>query len=164
MPVWQSSIPGPRGAASPVAYGEIEAFGHGAIGPSEIFVAARSPAVAVSLRSHPRRHSMARHDVVRWLLVVLVLTPPGVAGADIAAVARCQKRFAREGARFAQRVIKAELDCSLAGSECQVECEEGVFGPPCSSNPPPCCDPDDTGSNAEFASCMTDAAAECDQQ
>jgi hypothetical protein len=106
---------------------------------------------------------MARHDVVRLLVAVLVLTP-GVAAADILAVARCQRRFAREGARFAQRVIKAELACSLAGSECQVQCEAGVFGPPCSSNPPPCCDPDDTGSNATFAACMADAAAECDQQ
>lgn len=106
---------------------------------------------------------MVRHDVDK-LLIVVVLVLPALASADIAAVARCQRRFAREGARFAQRVIKAELDCTLAVSECQVECETGVFGPPCSSNPPPCCDPDDTGSNAAFAACMADAADTCDAQ
>jgi len=81
--------------------------------------------------------------------------------ADIDDIARCQRRFAKEGAKFAQKVIRATLDCSLAVSECQVQCDAGVFGPPCDSNPPPCCDPDDTGSNATFAACMTSADAIC---
>ena len=49
---------------------------------------------------------------------------------DIDNIARCQRRFAKEGAKYAQRVIRAELDCTLAVSECQIECDTGVFGPP----------------------------------
>jgi hypothetical protein len=82
---------------------------------------------------------------------------------DIDDIARCQRRFAKEGAKYAQRVIRAELDCSLAVSECQVECDAGVFGPPCDSNPPPCCDSDDRSSNATFAACMDGADAKCAQ-
>src|SRR5689334_22561474 len=82
---------------------------------------------------------------------------------DIDDIARCQRRFAKEGAKYAQRVIRAELDCTLAVSECQVECDAGVFGPPCDSNPPPCCDSDDRNSNASFAACMDGADAKCAQ-
>jgi hypothetical protein len=81
--------------------------------------------------------------------------------ADIDEIARCQRRFAKEGAKFAQRVIRATLDCSLAVSECQVQCDAGVFGPPCDSNPPPCCDPDDRTSNASFDACMAGADSKC---
>ena len=100
------------------------------------------------------------------VLVVLAAasTADAQAVADIATIAKCQKRFAREGAHYAQRVIKAELDCTLAVADCQVQCDDGVFGPPCDSNPPPCCDPDDPTSNASFQACMTDADAVCSAQ
>ena len=81
--------------------------------------------------------------------------------ADIDDIAKCQRRFAKEGAKFAQRVIRATLDCSLAISECQVQCDAGVFGPPCDSNPPPCCDSDDRSSNASFDACMSGADSKC---
>ncbi len=100
------------------------------------------------------------------ILVALVWSPVVFADAvsDIEAVARCQRRFAREGARFAQRTIKATLTCTLAVSECQVQCDAGLYGPPCDENPPPCCDPDDRNSNAAFDDCMTDADATCANQ
>lgn len=81
--------------------------------------------------------------------------------ADIDDIARCQRRFAKEGAKFAQRVIRATLDCSLAVAECQIQCDAGVFGPPCDTNPPPCCDPDDRTSNVTFDACMLGADADC---
>src|SRR5262249_38937536 len=37
-------------------------------------------------------------------------------------------------------------------------------GPACSSNPPPCCDPDDPGSNQAFGACMADADDLCTEQ
>jgi hypothetical protein len=81
--------------------------------------------------------------------------------ADIDDIARCQRRFAKEGAKFAQRVIRQTLECSLAVSECQVQCDAGVFGPPCDTNPAPCCDPDDRSSNATFDACMAGADYDC---
>jgi hypothetical protein len=99
-------------------------------------------------------------------LAALLLTLPASPAraqsvADIDDIARCQRRFAKEGAKFAQKVIRATLDCSLAVSECQVQCDAGVFGPPCDSNPPPCCDSDDRTSNVTFDACMLDADAKC---
>jgi len=99
-------------------------------------------------------------------LAVLLFALPAMparaqAVADIDDIARCQRRFAKEGAKFAQKVIRATLDCSLAVSECQVQCDAGVFGPPCDSNPPPCCDSDDRSSNVTFDACMGDADAKC---
>src|SRR5262249_55861522 len=49
-------------------------------------------------------------------------------------------------------------------AECQIECDEGVFGPSCDNSPPPCCDSDDPGSNMSFGACMMNAQAICDQQ
>jgi hypothetical protein len=83
------------------------------------------------------------------------------AAADITSVARCQKKIATAGADYAKRVIVETLKCTEEVAECQVQCEEGVFGPSCESNPPPCCDPDDRNSNAAFDACMTDADAYC---
>ncbi len=79
----------------------------------------------------------------------------------IAHVASCQKKIASAGARFAQQVIRDTLKCTNAVSECQVQCDYGVFGPPCDSNPPPCCDPDDPDSEPGFAACMTKANDTC---
>jgi hypothetical protein len=98
---------------------------------------------------------------MRPLPLLLLLVVPATALAGIVEVAKCQKSIAREGARYAQRVIKSSLKCTQGVMECQLECENGVFGPPCETNPPPCCDPDDTGSNASFAACMAGADAVC---
>jgi hypothetical protein len=89
---------------------------------------------------------------------------PVSASADIVETTRCQKRFARHGARFAIQSVKSALKCANAISECQIECEQGVYGPPCTYNPPPCCDPDDPNSNAAFGECMADAGELCDEQ
>lgn len=102
--------------------------------------------------------------VVRAVVIGLAVLLPGGAAADIEEVARCQKRFAREGAKFAKRVISSTLKCTTEVTDCQIQCEQGVFGPPCDTNPPPCCDPDDTGSNAAFAACMAEAQATCDNE
>lgn len=99
--------------------------------------------------------------IAALMLVASATLAAAQAGADIDDIARCQRRFAREGARFAQRAIKATLTCTLAISECQVLCEEGVFGPPCDSNPPPCCDPNDRTSNSSFEACMIGADHTC---
>lgn len=106
---------------------------------------------------------MLRH-VVSVIVVAAFLLMPAGSSAGIREVARCQKKFASQGARFAQKVIKATLKCAEEIAECQVECEEGVFGPPCSSNPPPCCDPDDRNSNAAFGECMDEADDVCAKQ
>src|SRR5690242_7625920 len=96
-----------------------------------------------------------------FLLVPLVLALAVPARAELADVAKCQKGFAREGAKFALKVLRSNLRCTDGISECQIECELGQFGPSCDNSPPPCCDPDDTGSNAEFANCMNSAQATC---
>ncbi len=87
-----------------------------------------------------------------------------MAEADIADLVRCQKKFARKGAQFANRTIKATLKCTTAVTECQIQCEQGVYGPPCDTNPPPCCDPEDPQSNPAFETCMAEADEECDKQ
>ena len=104
---------------------------------------------------------MSTTNRVRSLMLLVVFAMPPAALAGIVEVAKCQKTIAREGARFAQRVIKSSLKCTQEVVDCQLQCENGVFGPPCETNPPPCCDPDDTGSNATFAACMTAANAVC---
>jgi hypothetical protein len=83
------------------------------------------------------------------------------AAADITSVARCQKKIATAGADYAKRVIVTTLKCTEEIAECQVQCDEGVFGPSCETNPPPCCDSDDRGSNATFDACMTEADDFC---
>jgi len=103
--------------------------------------------------------------IVRILSALFLVMGASIASAqavaDIDDIARCQRRFAKEGAKFAQRVIRATLDCTLAISECHVQCDAGVFGPPCDENPPPCCDPDDRTSNVSFDACMLGADADC---
>jgi hypothetical protein len=101
---------------------------------------------------------------LRTAALLLVVLAPAAGRADITDVARCQRAFAREGARFATRVINSTLKCTIAVADCQVQCEEGVFGPPCDSNPPPCCDSDDPNSNAGFAECLEDAGRVCDSE
>ena len=83
------------------------------------------------------------------------------AAADITSVARCQKKIATAGADYAKRVIVETLKCTEEVAECQVQCDEGVFGTPCDDGGPPCCDSDDRGSNAAFDACMTAADAYC---
>ena len=78
---------------------------------------------------------------------------------------RRPRRIASEGALFATRVIRATLKCTQGIADCQIQCEEGVFGPPCDPVPQPgCCDPDDPSSNATFGACMDEAQAVCDEQ
>ncbi len=86
------------------------------------------------------------------------------AAADITSVSKCQKKIATAGADFAKRVIVTTLKCTEEVAECQVQCDEGVFGPSCEDNPPPCCDSDDRGSNATFEACMADADEYCASQ
>jgi hypothetical protein len=108
---------------------------------------------------------MMLRNAALLLFVALFLTASAsVVDADIAELVRCQKKFARKGAQFANRTIQATLKCTTAVTECQVQCEQGVFGPPCETNPPPCCDPEDPGSNPAYGTCMADADEECDKQ
>ena len=100
-------------------------------------------------------------------MVALLLAVRGVTAdvaPDIAEVAHCQKQFASAGASFAQKVIRATLKCTDAVTECQVQCDGGVFGPSCNDSPPPCCDSDDPSSNQAFGECMTGADEVCAQQ
>jgi hypothetical protein len=96
------------------------------------------------------------------LFALVSLASP--ATADITTVARCQKRIASAGADYAKRVIVSTVKCTEALAECQAQCEAGVYGPSCDDNPPPCCDPDDRGSNQTFAACMAEADGVCADQ
>jgi hypothetical protein len=106
---------------------------------------------------------MPTRAILSIALLVLVLAPS--AGAidieRLSLIASCQKKIASAGARFSMQVIKETLKCTNEIAECQLQCEAGVFGPPCDSNPPPCCDPDDRNSNAAFGACMDDADEVC---
>lgn len=102
--------------------------------------------------------------VLAALLALGFSSAPHVVSADIAQVSRCQRKIARAGARFAVRVINATLKCTNAVSSCQIQCEQGVFGPPCDPDPPPCCDPDDPQSNEAFGQCMAEADELCAKQ
>jgi hypothetical protein len=106
---------------------------------------------------------MSARDTARALALTLLLVAP--AAADISDLAQCQKAIGREGARFAQRVIRSTLKCTNAVTKCQIQCEQGVFGPPCDPVPVPgCCDVDDPPSNAPYNVCMTGAQTLCDSQ
>jgi hypothetical protein len=88
----------------------------------------------------------------------------GRAGADpldIHKILTCQKQIANQGARFAKTTIKNALRCTNEMVECQLNCDEGVYGPSCIDNPPPCCDSDDPGSNPAFGECVTEAEERC---
>ncbi len=106
--------------------------------------------------------SIVTRAVVAGGALLLALAVP--AAADITSVARCQKKIATAGADYAKRVIVTTLKCTEEVAECQVQCEEGVFGPSCETNPPPCCDPDDRNSNATFDACMDEADEYCADQ
>jgi len=108
---------------------------------------------------------MAPSGIRGWIALLAILVAPALAAADISHQARCQRRIAGEGATFAMRVIRATLKCTQGVAECQIECEEGAFGPPCDPVPQPgCCNPDDPSSNGAFGACMDAAQAVCDQQ
>jgi hypothetical protein len=109
---------------------------------------------------------MSNGAVSRVLVILLAAAAPaaGLTIPDIQIVSHCQKQFASAGAKFAEKVIRATLKCTVAVVECQVQCDAGVFGPSCDNSPPPCCDSDDPSSNQAFGDCMADADAECDEQ
>ncbi len=98
------------------------------------------------------------------LTLVLGLRAHAISTPDLAAEAACQKKIASQGARFATRVIRANLKCATETADCQIQCESGVFGPSCDTSPPPCCDPQDPSSNQSFGDCMAAAQATCNQQ
>jgi len=110
---------------------------------------------------------MSRTNALRPVLILLALAAPALAAPDLDAIrsiARCQKAIGREGAKYAQRVVKSSLHCTEEIADCQVQCELGAFGPPCDTNPPPCCDSDDPSSNQAFGACMADAQAVCNAE
>jgi hypothetical protein len=107
---------------------------------------------------------MARSEALLASLIALVLALPMTARAGITEVVKCQKKIGGAGANFAKDVIKYTLKCTTEVAECQISCEEGLYGPPCSSNPPPCCDPEDPGSNAAYQECLDLAQDVCDLQ
>lgn len=94
-------------------------------------------------------------------MLAVALLAPAPASAGIAEQAKCQKSIAKEGAKYALRVLRSTLRCTDGISECQIQCELGAYGPSCETSPPPCCDPDDLGSNATFADCMAEADEDC---
>ncbi len=101
-----------------------------------------------------------------FLAISALCLAPGSARADaeLQKLLRCQKTIARAGARYAFTVVTRTLKCTNAVVACQVDCDNGVFGPSCATNPPPCCDSDDPSSNQQFQSCMDDANATCAQE
>src|SRR5262249_40579728 len=102
---------------------------------------------------------MSRRIVLLGCLLVAT-----IAHGDVATIGKCQRKIASEGAKFAMRTIQATLKCTDEVSRCQIQCDAGTYGPPCSSNPPPCCDPDDVNSNATFKQCMDIAQIFCNAQ
>jgi hypothetical protein len=98
------------------------------------------------------------------LLFVTALAFPQDAGAlAVQEVAKCQKKFASAGAQFASRLINFTLKCATPVAQCQIECEEGLFGPSCDGNPPPCCDVDDPMSTPGYGQCLDEAQVICDR-
>ncbi len=99
------------------------------------------------------------------LAAVVALAAAPAARADLDAQVRCQKKIAGEGARFAQKSLSALLKCTVEVTDCQLQCEEGAFGPPCEDPPQPgCCDPDEPSSNQAYQDCMEEADRVCDIQ
>ena len=108
---------------------------------------------------------MSRHVLPLGLVIALVLCVFRTASADITDVVRCQNKIAHAGATFAKRSVKLALKCFTAIADCQIQCEQGVFGPPCEEPPEPgCCDPDDPNSNSAYSNCLDDAEETCDEQ
>jgi hypothetical protein len=102
--------------------------------------------------------------MARSIVLLLLALVPVSARADVQTLAKCQRSIAREGAKFAQKVIKSTLNCSEAVINCQVQCDAGVFGPSCDEAPPPCCDSNDPNSNQAFGQCMSEAQQTCDEE
>jgi hypothetical protein len=124
-----------------------------------------SPDAAAIGLDHQGGRAMVRRDAIARTLVALLVLLPVSARAGIDEIAKCQKRMAAQGARYAQRVINSNLRCTNAVTECQVECEQGVFGPPCDPTPQPgCCDPDDPPGNVSYNACLQAAQQLCDQE
>ena len=103
----------------------------------------------------------ARSFLVAATFLTLFWPTGSHADADLRSLLACQKAIARAGARFAYTVVSRTLNCTNATVECQVNCENGVYGPVCGTNPPPCCDPDDPASNPSFQQCMDEAEETC---
>jgi len=110
------------------------------------------------------RPSLAVLVALVTLMSLALAQPASAQTSEISLLLRCQRTIAKAGGRYANKTIKGTLKCTNEIVECQVNCEEGVYGPACSSNPPPCCDPDDPGSNAAFGECMDDAEDRCDRE
>ncbi len=96
-----------------------------------------------------------------FLMATLVAGGPLVApafaqNADLKDVLKCQTKIAKSGAKYANTVISKTLKCTNAVVECQINCENGVYGAPC--------DPDDRNSNTAFGECMDEADDTCAKQ
>jgi len=108
---------------------------------------------------------MPRRVLSPGLLVALVSCIPLASRADISDVIRCQNKIAHAGARFAKRSVKSALTCATAIFDCQIQCGQGVFGPPCGEPPEPgCCDPDDPNSNSAYRACLDEADELCERE
>ena len=71
-------------------------------------------------------------EMMRWsrsagFLAALMMCLPPSASAGITELKRCQTKFARAGARFANQSIKSALKCSNEISQCLIQCDQGVF-------------------------------------
>ena len=97
-------------------------------------------------------------------MTVLASQVDAVSIPEVEQIGRCQKGIASAGAKFALKTIRATLKCTNAVTECQVQCDYGVFGPSCNTSSPPCCDSDDTASNSAFGVCMLEANTVCTDQ
>jgi hypothetical protein len=109
-----------------------------------------------------RGSAMSRRSAIGVCLFVLAFTASAHGDPlDANRLLTCQKQIASQGARFAKVTLKNALRCTNEIVECQINCEEGVYGPSCEEDPPPCCDPDDPGSNPSFGTCMSKAEDYC---
>lgn len=104
-------------------------------------------------RATPKKIAFA---LVAALVAAGFLAPSAFANADLKAVLKCQKKIAVAGAKYASTVVSKTLKCTNEIVECQINCENGVYGTPC--------DPDDRNSNTEFGECMDDADETCAKQ
>ncbi len=86
----------------------------------------------------------------------LLASSAAAQNADLKEVLKCQTKIAKSGAKYASTVISKTLKCTNEVVECQINCENGVYGTPC--------DPDDRNSNAAFGECMDEADETCAKQ
>lgn len=99
---------------------------------------------------------MVRSAILLASLASILISTPASGNADLKEVLKCQVRIAKAGAKFANTVISKTLKCTNEIVECQINCENGVYGSPC--------DPDDRNSNTAFGECMDDADETCAKQ